>query len=72
MEHGDGGPEERQAGFWATVRAVLWSFAGIRRRRDYHRDAESLNPKVVIVVGVMLGVIFVLGLIAFIKLVVGV
>ncbi len=54
----------RRAGFWATLRAVLWSFAGIRKRHDYHVDAGSLDPKAVIAAGVLAGVVFVLALAA--------
>ncbi len=50
----------RRAGFWATLRAVLWSFAGIRKRREYHADAGSLDPRAVIAAGVLAGVVFVL------------
>ncbi|WP_330997925.1 DUF2970 domain-containing protein [Pseudothauera rhizosphaerae] len=57
----------RQAGFWATMKAVLWSFAGIRRRRDYSQDAESLNPLAVVVAGVLGGLVFVLVLVAVVN-----
>lgn len=57
----------RQAGFFATMKAVLWSFAGIRRQHDYHRDAESLNPKAVIAAGLLGGLVFVLVLVAVVN-----
>jgi hypothetical protein len=60
-----------RAGFWSTLRAVMWSFFGIRRRKDYQRDATSLDPKAVIVAGVLAGVIFVLTIVAFVRFVVG-
>jgi hypothetical protein len=49
----------------------MWSFFGIRRRKDYQRDATSLDPKAVIVAGVLAGVIFVLTIVAFVRFVVG-
>ncbi|MCB1959931.1 MAG: DUF2970 domain-containing protein [Rhodocyclaceae bacterium] len=61
-----------RAGFWATLRAVLWSFAGVRKRHDYQRDATSLDPKAVIVAGLIAGAIFVLSIVAFVRFVVGV
>ncbi len=64
-------PDGRRAGFWATVRTVLWSFFGVRRRADHHRDAASLDPKAVVVAGVLGGVLFVLALVAVVRLVVG-
>jgi preprotein translocase subunit Sec61beta len=61
----------KRAGFWATVRAVLWSFLGIRRFNDYREDATSLDPKAVVVAGVLGGVLFVLAIVALVQLVVG-
>jgi hypothetical protein len=62
--------EPRRAGFWATVRAVLWSFVGIRKRRDYQRDAAELNPVAVVVAGILGGVIFVLTLVVIVNIVI--
>lgn len=59
-----------RAGFLATVKAVLWSFVGIRKRKDYHDDASSLDPKAVIVAGVLGGLIFVLTIVAVVNWVV--
>ncbi len=58
------------AGFWQTVRAVLWSFFGVRRRVDYERDAVQLNPVAVIIAGVMAAALFVAFLLVVVNLVV--
>ncbi len=63
---------KRQAGFMATLKAVMWSFFGVRKRRAYQEDAESLNIKALIVAGVLGGVIFVLSIVAFVRFVVDV
>ncbi len=60
---------EEKAGFWATVRAVLWSFIGIRRRSAYQSDARSLDPRAVVVAGVIAGVVFVLTIVMVVRLV---
>jgi hypothetical protein len=60
-------PHKRKAGFWVTVSAVLWGFLGVRRKSDYHKDIERLNPLHLIAVGVGLAFLFVLGLIALAK-----
>lgn len=60
-----------KAGFGATLKAVLWSFAGVRRRKDYQRDAASLDLRAVVVAGVLVGLIFVLSIVAFVRYVVG-
>lgn len=62
----------RRAGFWATLRAVLWSFIGVRKRSAYQEDATSLDPKAVVVAGLLAGLIFVLSIAAFVRFVVSV
>ncbi|MFA9439929.1 DUF2970 domain-containing protein [Uliginosibacterium sp. sgz301328] len=61
---------DRPPGLLATIRAVLWSFAGIRRKSDYQRDAAQLKPLHVIIAGIVGGVVFVLVIVAVVKLVV--
>lgn len=39
----------RKASFGATLKAVFWSFFGVRKRSDYEKDAEQLNPVHVII-----------------------
>lgn len=40
--------------------AVFWSFFGVRKRRDYDTDAQSLTPAQVVIAGLIGGVAFVL------------
>ena len=61
------GPERREAGFLDTVRAVLWSFFGVRRRSDYERDAARLNPVHVIIAGLIAAALFVFTLIMVVR-----
>ena len=53
-----------------TFQAVLWSFLGIRKSAEYQKDTESLNPFHIIVVGIVMALLFVLGLIALVNWVV--
>lgn len=53
-----------------TFQAVLWSFLGIRKGAEYQKDTESLNPFHIIVVGILIALLFVLGLIALVNWVV--
>lgn len=53
------------------MRAVMWSFLGIRKSKDYSQDARSLDPRAVIVAGVLAGLVFVLSIVAFVRFVVG-
>ncbi|CAN7561394.1 DUF2970 domain-containing protein [Massilia sp. LjRoot122] len=52
-------PHERKASFLATMKAVFWSFFGVRKRRDYERDAANLNPIHVIIAGLIGAAIFI-------------
>jgi Protein of unknown function (DUF2970) len=61
------GPDRREAGLLDTVRAVLWSFFGVRRRSDYERDAARLNPVHVIIAGVIAAALFVFTLIMIVR-----
>lgn len=59
----------RRAGFWPTLRAVLWSFFGVRKRQAYLDDAGSLNPLAVVVAGVLAGAIFVIAIVIVVQVV---
>ncbi|MFM8467453.1 MAG: DUF2970 domain-containing protein [Oxalobacteraceae bacterium] len=61
---------QRKSSFGATVRAVLWSFFGVRKKSGYDDDVQNLNPVHVIVAGIMAAVLFVLGLLMMVKWVV--
>ena len=61
----------RTASFGQTARAVLWSFFGVRRKADYHKDAAQLNPVHVIIAGVLAAALFVFILIMIVRAVVG-
>ena len=51
---------QRKASFGATMKAVFWSFFGIRKRSDYEKDSASLNPVHVIIAG-LIGVLLFIG-----------
>ena len=53
------------------MRAVLWAFLGVRRKADYHQDATSLEPRAVILAGLLAGLVFILLIVAFVRLIVG-
>jgi len=61
---------QRKASFGATMKAVFWSFFGVRKRRDYESDAQQLNPVHVIIAGIIGAVIFVVTLLLIVKSVV--
>ena len=61
---------QRKASFGATVRAVFWSFFGVRKNKDYEQDAAQLNPIHVLIAGVIGALIFITTLILIVKWVV--
>ena len=62
---------QRKASFGATMKAVFWSFFGIRKKSDYEKDAQQLNPVHVIIAGVIGALIFIATLLFIVKSVVG-
>jgi Protein of unknown function (DUF2970) len=54
-----------------TLRAVAWSFFGIRRSAGHAQDMQQLNPVHVIVAGVIGAALFVLALLLLVRWVIG-
>jgi hypothetical protein len=61
----------RKGSFLQTVRAVGWSFFGVRRSADYARDVSQLNPVHVIIAGLIGAGLFVVALVFLVQWVVG-
>jgi hypothetical protein len=53
-----------------TIKAVAWSFLGIRKRSGYEEDLGKLNPIHIIAVALVAVAVFVGGLIALVHWVV--
>jgi hypothetical protein len=53
------------------MKAVAWSFFGVRRSAEHERDVSRLNPVHVIVAGVMAAASFVLALVLLVNWVIG-
>jgi len=60
----------RKASFMATMKAVFWSFFGVRKKSDYEQDAAELNPIHVLIGGVIGAMLFVGFLVMIVKIVV--
>ena len=59
---------QRKATFGATMKAVFWSFFGIRKRSDYEKDSASLNPIHVIIAGLIGAALFIGVLIVLVRI----
>lgn len=62
---------KRKGSVFRTVKAVMWSFVGLRARGDYEKDVEQLNPVHIVIVGLVGVFIFVGSLILLATWVVG-
>jgi hypothetical protein len=57
----------RKGSFLQTMRAVAWSFFGVRKSADYENDVNQLNPVHVVIAGVIGAVLFVVLLIVLVN-----
>lgn len=53
-------PHRRKGSFLATMKAVLWSFFGVRKKQDYESDAANLNP-IHVIIAALIGVAVFIG-----------
>ncbi len=61
----------RPASFGRTLRAVAWSFFGVRKGAEHERDMARLNPVHVIIAGVAGAAVFVLALVLLVRWIIG-
>ena len=62
---------QRPLSFWQTLRAVAWSFFGVRKGAEYERDVARLNPVHVIIAGIIGAAVFVAALVMLVRWVIG-
>ena len=55
---------------WHTVKAVAWSFVGLRARSEFEQDVQKLNPLHIIAVALLGVLIFVGALVGLVNWVV--
>jgi diacylglycerol kinase len=58
----------RRGSLTRTVKAVLWSFVGLRKKSEYEQDVQQLNPIHVVIVGLVAALLFVIGLVFLARL----
>lgn len=64
------GPAAAGGSFFRTLKAVAWSFVGIRKNSEYQKDLSSINPLHVIIVGIGAALALVVGLVVLVNVVV--
>ena len=52
------------------LKAVLWSFLGLREKRAFEEDQKKLKPIVLIAVGIFVCIVFIVALIGVVQVVV--
>ena len=58
---------QRKLSFVQTIKAVFWSFFGVRKGAGYREDSAKLNPVHVIVGGLLAAAIFVTVLVLIVR-----
>ena len=58
---------QRKGSFLQTLRAVAWSFFGIRKSSEYEKDVSQLNPVHVVIAGVVGAVLFIVVLLVVVN-----
>jgi len=61
----------RKGSFLQTMRAVAWSFFGVRKSADHEKDVRQLNPVHVVIAGVIGAVLFIAVLLLLVNWVIG-
>jgi hypothetical protein len=62
-------PEPRAATLRELLGAVLWSFFGVRKGDAMRRDAVTVRPHQVIIVGIVVAALLVLGLLTIVRII---
>ncbi len=66
----DSKEKQQQASFMYSMKAVIWSFFGLRRKSDFDTDSAKLNPVHIIIAALLAVAMFIGLLITVVKLVV--
>jgi hypothetical protein len=53
-----------------TFKMVAWSFLGIRKRSEFQKEVTQVNPAQLVLVGIVSGILFVIGLVFVVNLIV--
>lgn len=63
-------PDKPQASFLYAMRAVFWSFFGLRRKSDFDTDSVRINPVHIVIAGLIGVACFIALLLSIVKFVV--
>jgi hypothetical protein len=57
----------RKGSFLQTMKAVGWSFFGVRKGSDYEHDLSKLNPVHLVIAGVLAALMFIATLVLLVN-----
>ena len=58
---------QRKGSFLQTMKAVGWSFFGVRKSAEYEKDVSRLNPVHVVIAGVIGAALFIIVLVLLVN-----
>ena len=59
--------QPKRASFFYSLKAVVWSFFGLRRKRDFDEDQRGMNPLHIIIAALLAVAVFIGLLITVVK-----
>lgn len=62
-------PVQRNASFLRTMKAIFWSFFGVRKGEHSIQDTETLNPIHVVIAGLIGALLLIVVLLLIVKMV---
>lgn len=62
-------PVQRNASFLRTMKAIFWSFFGVRKGEHSVQDNETLNPIHVVIAGILGALMLIAVLLVIVKMV---
>ncbi len=58
---------QRKGSFLQTMKAVAWSFFGVRKSGEFEKDVSQLNPVHVVIAGVVGAIVFIVVLLLLVN-----
>ena len=57
---------QKKTGAWPAMRAILWSFIGVRSKAEYEADITRLTMTQLVIAGIVGALLFVLSLVVLV------
>ena len=57
----------KKSTLWDTIKAVGWSFFGVRKSSEHAKDVSQLNPVHVVIAGLVAAAVFIASLVLLVR-----